>query len=112
MIDQYEFGEIIIDGQKYTKDVWIGLQEVSDWWRPSGHAVYTDDVKGAVGEHPETVIIGNGADSIMQVSQEVYDFFQDKKIPLIVKDSASACQEYNRLKKEGKRVVALIHLTC
>jgi len=112
MIDRYQFGEITVDGQKYTHDVWIGLEEISQWWRSEGHAVYEDDVKGAVGEQPETVIIGNGADAIMQVSQEVYDFFQDKKIPLVVKDSGLACDEYNQLKKQGKRVVALIHLTC
>ncbi|MFA5070683.1 MAG: Mth938-like domain-containing protein [Patescibacteria group bacterium] len=112
MIDLYEFGRIVIDGRQYQKDVFVGPDKVSDWKRVSGHAVYEDDVRQVIGEQPEIIIIGNGADSIMQVGQEVHDFFADKKIPLIVKDSAAACEEYNRLKKEGKRVAALIHLTC
>lgn len=112
MIDCYEFGRIVVDGREYQNDIRIGLKGVSHWKRSSGHAVYTDDIKGVAKEQSEIVIIGNGVDSIMQVSKEVYVFFQNKKIPLIVKDSASACEEYNRLKKEGRRVVALIHLTC
>ena len=112
MIDLYEFGRIVIDGREFKKDVFVGRDKVSDWKRVEGHAVYEDDVRLVLGEAPETVIIGNGIDSIMQVSQEVHDFFAEKKVPLIVKDSAAACEEYNRLKKEGKNVVALIHLTC
>ncbi|MFH1367360.1 MAG: Mth938-like domain-containing protein [Patescibacteria group bacterium] len=112
MIDNYEFGRILICGREYQKDVWVGMKGVSDWKRSQGHAVYVDDVKGTVKEQPEIVIIGNGADSIMQVSQEVHEFFKDKKISLLIKDSAAACEEYNRLKQQGKRVIALIHLTC
>ncbi|MBE0466287.1 MAG: hypothetical protein IBX71_03570 [Candidatus Desulforudis sp.] len=40
IINDYRFGQIVIDGEKYTSDVII-LPEciIASWWRQDGHSV-------------------------------------------------------------------------
>ena len=41
-IDRYAFGNIVIDGKAYTKDVIIFPDRVySPWWRKDGHFLIT-----------------------------------------------------------------------
>ena len=51
MIDSYSFGEIVINGKRYTSDVIIFSDSVDDnWWRKSGHLLHKDDLKEGFGE--------------------------------------------------------------
>jgi hypothetical protein len=112
MIDKYEFGLIIVDGKEYNHDIWIGLSEVSEWWRADGHYVDLEDIEGILDENPEYVIIGTGESGLAKVSHDAKNFFLDHKVPVIIKETNQAAIEYNDLKKQGKRIVALMHLTC
>lgn len=110
-IDSYRFGEIVVDGNKYTGDVIILPGRVLSWWRKTGHTVELADLKAVVDADPEVLVIGTGAYGAMRVLPEVNEFFSSKGITLVVLLSAAACERYNQLCQKH-RVAAALHLTC
>lgn len=120
MIEEYHFGSITINGKNYDHDVevrWNG--EVLEWWRKEGHVFDLEDVKRAVEQNPETIILGTGAYGICQVTKECQDFIKEKGIKLIIDNTEEAVKTFNIILKsskgeEGKqeKVIGLFHLTC
>lgn len=112
MIDSYNFGRIVIDGRRYTTDVILFPNRVRDgWWRKEGHRLHVEDLKEAVREKPEVLIVGTGYSGLMRVPTEVRDYLESEGIGLIAQSTREACKTYNRL-IQSKRVVAALHLTC
>lgn len=113
MITDYHFGSITVDGQTYRSDLIIFPDEVrSNWWRKEGHALYMEDLSGLFEKSPDVLIVGTGAYGVMKVSKGVIDSAMEKKVVLVIKKTAEACDEYNSLVQAGKRTVAALHLTC
>ncbi len=112
MIDSYSFGEIIIDGEKYTNDVKIFPNEVKgNWWRKEGHSLHPEDIEDVIENSPEILIVGTGAYGRVSILEETEVFIESKGIKLIAKETEDACNTYNELKDE-KKTVAALHLTC
>jgi hypothetical protein len=111
-IDSYSFGEIVIDGQAFTKDL-IMLPErlLSNWWRRTGHSLSVKDLKDVFDAHPDILLIGQGAYSRMQVPDQTKQTLEKAGIEVIAQSSHAACKLYNELRLE-KRVALAIHLTC
>ena len=111
-IDSYQWGRIVAGGKPYTSDVIVFPQRVeSDWWRKRGHEVSPEDIEGIVGEKPEVLIIGTGAEGLVEVLPETKRYLEEWGIELIAQVTDEACQTYNRLCSFSKAVAAL-HLTC
>jgi hypothetical protein len=113
MIDSYDFGQIVINGRRYTSDVIVFPNRVRDsWWRREGHRLHVEDVEGAVQEEkPEVLVVGTGYSGLMKVLPETENYLKSKGIELIVQSTREACETFNRLVK-SKRVIAALHLTC
>ena len=112
MIEFYDFGQIVINGKRYTTDVIIFPDRIKDgWWRREGHRLSIDDIKEVVQAKPEVLIVGVGFHGYMKVPNEVKEYFASKKIKVIVENTREACKTYNRLAK-SKRIIAAFHLTC
>jgi hypothetical protein len=112
MIESYDFGQIIIKGRKYTRDILIFPDNVKDgWWRKEGHKLSLEDLKEVFEAKPEVLVIGTGYSGLMKVPKDVKDYAKSKNIKLIIENTRQACQTYNRLHK-SKKVVAAFHLTC
>ena len=112
MIESYDFGQITINGRKYSRDVIIFSGNVKDkWWRREGHRLSLEDLKDVFEAEPEVLVIGTGYSGLMKVPQEVEDFVKSKDIELVVENTRQACQTYNRL-CQSRKVVAAFHLTC
>ena len=112
MIDSYRFGEIVVDGHRYTSDVIIYPERAdSSWWRKEGHRLQIDDLKDIVAHEPEVLIVGTGDAGVMTIPQETVAYLQQKGIKLISERTAQACQTYNRMSGSGK-IIAALHLTC
>ncbi len=111
-IDSYQFGEIVIDGQPYSKDLIIFPEGVSpNWWREQGHSLGIADLQEVRTNTPQVLIIGTGAYGRMQVPQSTLSTIQNENIQVIILESQAACQRYNELSEE-KNVALAIHLTC
>ena len=111
-IQSYRFGEIVIDGERYTEDLLLFADRVRPGgWRRAGHLLQVEDLKEALAEEPEALIVGTGAQEGMKVAPEVIARTRRAGIELLAFDTRTACQTFNHL--IGKRkVVAALHLTC
>jgi hypothetical protein len=112
MIDSYDFGEIVIDGKRYTSDVIIYPDRVKDqWWRKEGHQLCVEDLEESLAINPDVIVVGTGDPGVMRVLPETDKLINSKGIKLIVQPTRNACQTYNQL-SSTQNVVALLHLTC
>jgi len=112
MIESYDFGRIVINGRRYTRDVIIFPKHVKDdWWRREGHKLSLEDLKEVFEAEPEVLVIGTGYNGFMRVPQDVRDYVKSRNIELIVENTRQACQTYNRL-HQSKKTIAAFHLTC
>ena len=113
MIESYSFGRIVVDGKRYTNDVIIFPNRIKDnWWRKIGHRVDVEELKEAILEKPEILVIGTGYFGFVKVPVEVREYVKDKGIELIIQSTKDACNAFNSLLKSGKKVVAALHLAC
>ena len=112
-IEEYDFGKIRIDGRPYSGDLILYPDRIEkDWWRKQGHYLQIEDLSGLVGTPCDALIIGTGAHGAMQVAAEVEKWLKERGIPWERHRTGKACERYNALVDEGKRVIAALHLTC
>lgn len=112
MIDNYTFGKFVIKGKEYDSNVILLGKTVQAARHLPGHELKLDDFVSLVEYKPEYIIIGTGAYGVVKVPQEIVDFIEQKGIRLIIEKTGEACQTYNALLKEGKKVAAFLHNTC
>jgi hypothetical protein len=112
MIEMYEFGKIVINGNEYHKDLIVYPDTIeSGWWRQQGHSLSVEDIKRVFASHPDVIVIGTGYHGVMDVPSQCRDAITSQGIDLIVEKTTDACHTYNRLAKTHK-VVGAFHLTC
>lgn len=112
MIESYKFGQMTIDKKIFHSDLIIFKDQIDDkWWRIEGHNLHLDDIRKAIDEKPEIIVIGTGFYGLMKVSSEIKDYLESLGIKLIVKNTKDACDDYNNL-HQNKKVIAAFHLTC
>jgi len=112
MIDSYEFGRIVVDGQAYTSDLMILPDRVdAGWWRKEGHSLCVEDIEQAMSANPDVLVVGTGADGLMKVQDDTREYVKSRGTELIVERSEEACRLYNEVSKQA-RAVAALHLTC
>lgn len=112
MIENYSFGRFLIDGQEYNSNVVLIGKKVEKARYLPNHELSINDFDALVEIKPEYIIIGTGASGVMPVPSEISKFIEEKGIKLIVEKTGDACQTYNSLIKEGKKVAAFLHNTC
>ncbi len=111
-IESYRFGQIVIDGQTYTKDVIVLPEGVKDnWWREKGHVLHPQDLDVVFEAHPDVLVVGQGAYGRMTVPSETQTALEAAGIELRASNSKEACHTYNQL-RDQHTVVAALHLTC
>ena len=111
-IDSYHFGQVVIGGKKYSSDVIIFPDRIQDIWRRNkSHELTLEDIRGAMNENPEVLIVGTGASGLMRVLPDVQKELEARDIKLIMEPTGEACDIYNQLSRL-QRVIAALHLTC
>ena len=120
MIKEYKFGSITISGKTYEYDVEVRWNdEVLKWWREKSHVIDVEDVKRAIEQNPETIVIGTGESGVAKVTEKAKEEIKSKGIELITDITGEAIKTFNIInekseKEEGKqrKVIGLFHLTC
>ena len=113
MIESYSFGNMIINGKKFSSDLII-FQDIirENWWRKKGHELCVADIKQAVEDfNPTTLVIGSGKFGMMKVLPETEEYLKAKNIKLIAQKTDDAFSTYNELYRSGK-ILGAFHLTC
>jgi hypothetical protein len=112
-IGHYNFGEIEVDGKRYTGDIKIiDGSVISDWWRAKGHELASSDVEDILSESPEILVVGTGLPGRMKVTYELRERLAAIGTALVDEPTPKAVKTFNRLKKSGKKVAGAFHLTC
>ncbi len=111
-IESYRFGEIVIQGNTYRRDLILFPNRVlPDWWRRAGHSLCLDDLQAVLDDPPAVLVIGQGASARMEVPDAVRGALKAHGLRVITQPTAQACQTYNEL-CEHEHVAAALHLTC
>jgi len=116
-INRYNFGSIVIDGKQYVCDVLIltdGTIKERETSKAgfSSHKIVWGDVAKIVNEQPQVIVIGTGASGLARLSLDAGIKLRKANLNLVVLPSSQAVERFNQLTQEGKRVAALIHITC
>jgi len=77
-----------------------------------GHTIGKAEIEELAKTKPETVIVGTGTSGMATVSPDARLYGRESKLNLVVLPSSEAIAKLNQLMDEGKRVAALIHITC
>lgn len=113
MIEEYHFGSIVINGENYNYDIEVRWTSgVLKWWRSESHIIDVEDIKRAIEQNPEVIIIGTGESGIAKVTEKAKEEIKSQGIKLIVDLTDEAVESFNILKKKKVKVIGLFHLTC
>ncbi|MCD6500587.1 hypothetical protein J7K42_01045 [bacterium] len=103
-IEKYHFGSITINGKTYNHDVevrWSG--EVLDWRRKESHLIAVEDIKRALGQSPEVIVIGTGESGMARVTEEAKKEIEEKGIKLIIDRTEEAVKSFNIINKKSEK---------
>ena len=117
MIEHYAFGEIVVQGTRYTKDLIILCQgkdcrTYPNWWRKEGHFLQPEDLELVWEAKPECLVVGTGASGVMKVDQRVIEKAKNLGIKLEVARTAEAVKIFNKLLNSVGALAGAFHLTC
>lgn len=113
MIENYRFGEMIVQGKSYNKDLKIiEGRVVSNWWRKEGHSLDPSDIEDIFNSSAKILIVGTGAYGVMKIPDRTSQIIKSKGIILEAYPTAKAVDRFNELYKKGEKVAGAFHLTC
>ena len=112
-IENFTFGSIVIDGNKYTSDLIIypNGRVTTSWRRKRGHRLSADDIVELVDSQPEVIIAGTGVNGLVKPEKMLQETLKKKSIEFLAAPNQKAMELFNDLSPK-KRTGACFHLTC
>lgn len=112
-IETYSFGQMVIAGTSYTKDVIIfpDTTILSPWWRSKGHVLAEEDLADLLAAGPQRIICGTGLMGLLRPTAGLEERLKADNVEFIVERTSTAIVTYNRMAGRGK-TGACFHLTC
>ena len=116
-VDSFSFGSIVVDGKKYGHDVLLFpdgsvKERKGGFWKFGSHAIRKDEVEQLAKANPEVIIVGTGTSGGAKLTLDAESYLKETKLELLSLPSQEAVDRLNQLVGEGKRLAALIHITC
>ena len=111
-IEEYKFGMFRIDGKDYLDDIKIIGNKVRFWQNREFHFLKPENIKELVDPKPEYIVIGTGASGMLNVLPETKDMIYKNRIRFVAEPTEKACNTFNDLVKQNKKVNAILHATC
>ena len=111
-IDSNKFGYFRIGKDEFKSDIKIVNDKVKIWNYVKHHQVMPEDVKELAEASPEIIIFGTGHTGLCKIQPETLKYLDDKNIKYLIKDTAQACSDFNRLASSKRKVFAILHATC
>jgi hypothetical protein len=112
-IEAYRFGQMIINGAQFTKDLILYDDHIkSDWWRQKGHELCVADIQHDIEKFtPTMLVVGTGKFGMLKVLPETAAYLSAKNIKVIDCRTGEAVNVFNELSLTEK-VMGAFHLTC
>ena len=114
MFQDCKFGMVKYDEKEYNHDIIVHVdgsvtarkKEISRRKYGTSHIMAEEEIKPLLHEEPDVIIVGSGVHGALRLGEI------SMKADIIVSPTCKAVREYNQLKEEGKRVAAIVHVTC
>ncbi len=111
-VESYRFGHMVVDGEEHTNDLILLPDRIlSNWWRNEGHRLSVEDLEAVFDAGPDILVVGTGAQGVMNVPPETRRAIEEKGIDLEIARTGEAWRMYNDLQR-GRRAAGAFHLTC
>jgi len=112
MIDNYTFGEFVVDGKTYKSNIELIGDKLKKHRYLENHLLELKDFKDIFKAKPAVLIIGTGDSGTIHPPQEIINHIESQGIKIIIEKTEEACKTYNNLLEKGENVAALLHNTC
>jgi len=120
MFQENKFGMVKFADKKYKYDIIVHLDGSVDKRNknPSrrkygtSHILAAEEIEDLIGENPEVLVVGCGQYSVLKVGEDAVELLSAKKVELVDLPTQQAIDEFNRLKNQGRKVTAIVHVTC
>lgn len=110
-IEDYNFGEMLIDGKIYKKDLIILPDRIiENWIRDEGHFLKEEDLFEVFENRINYLIIGTGAYGLMKVSLDLIKKIESLGIKYYILNTFDAVRKFNEIEDNLK--AGAFHLTC
>ncbi len=120
-IEETGFGYIVIDGVRYNYDVIVHVngritrrrKELSKPFKKGFHTpLALLEIEELLGEEPEVMVIGTGQFGALPVMGDVINELKRRGVEVIIDRTPRVIEIVNKLRDEGRRLIALLHVTC
>lgn len=116
-IDGMGFGWIMVDGKKHRHDIVIFpsgevKRRMGGFLMFGSHSFKRKEFEELCKDKMDVLIVGTGTDGVATISEEAQGFLEKLKVETIVLPSLEAVKKFNELASHGKKVGAVIHVTC
>ncbi|MFH1420582.1 MAG: MTH938/NDUFAF3 family protein [Candidatus Aenigmatarchaeota archaeon] len=110
-IQRIDFGNIRINNEEHKENdlilFWDGVHK-----KDKSHVMTLDNFKQLAIREPDIVIFGIGFNEGVKLDTRILREAQRENIEVLVKKTPEALDEFKRLSHRGKRVAAMVHITC
>ena len=116
-IDELNFGSIVIESKKYSRDILIFVdgtvrKRKGGFLMFGRHEIKRRELEELSQGQPEVVIVGTGTDGAAHIAAEAESWAKANSVSLLVQPSCDAIAKLNELTEQKKKVAGLIHITC
>jgi hypothetical protein len=115
-IENYTFGSITIDGEVYTKDLWIinGIikkrdKSIAKRKFGTSHKITRKELKRVITQKTRRVIIGSGDSGLVSLTAKAVKYLKEKDIELEICKTGELKQQIEEISEKDS---SIIHLTC
>ena len=118
--DACGFGWLIVNGQRYADDQIIATngeivprpKHLSKKYGGWHTALGPEEVECALIGEPEILVVGCGHFGVLPIRAETRALLAARGVPLETRRIRDALTRYDELTRAGKRVAAILHVTC
>ena len=96
-----------------------GRMRSCHWFSKERHKFGLEEVKRAIDQKPDTIVIGTGESGLAEVTPEAQEEIKRNGIKLVIDKTEEAARTFNVIKEDSEeekgkqeKVIGLFHLTC
>lgn len=105
------FGSVTVGNKKFHHDIYVD-PDGNIVPRESGHKVSAEEIRTILKSNPEVIIIGTGQFGCVKLLAEATRVTEANGVRVVRERTPIAIKKFNELVDEGKRIVAIVHVTC
>ena len=105
------FGSVTVGHKKFHHDVYVD-PDGNIAPRKGGHQVSAEEIRSVLKANPEVIVIGTGQFGCVKLLEEAARVAEANGVKVVRERTPIAIKKFNELVDEGKRIVAIVHVTC